>query len=494
MFLIRVILILPAKLLWWFTVSVWLNICDAMALPIYAYRKMRDKSTPTHGDAAFATLKTLRDRGHLKQDGWLIGIVEKKRVYTAAEACVLGAAPRRTGKSLMASAQLRDLAERERKADIVVVDPHGDLRRMTEAYFVEKGFQTRTIDFTRPQASEKYNVTSVMRPLSKFNFDRDIDQFLKLVMPDDKKSSNDHFPAFARIMMAGATSYMMRTEAGTVTLSQVVERLTGNIQQRNEMFSAMRAAGNAVERLAMNAFEEASSKERGSFSTTLARKLNIWLRESFRHITSEGEWTWEDVFLSEAPTVTYIKAGAGADEGAAARLILGNAINTRGYMWDDLQNSYTGRGRPKFPRELRILVDEARLIGNCSAIVDAVTQLGKADVTVILWFLAMRDVYDIYPEASVITNSCNTIAFGGGTEMSFYEDFSRTLGDRTIENPGYSEGEHGTSQSANEQARRLMKADELQRMDRTKLAAILGDLSIFADKPARPEGDEVRYL
>lgn len=72
----------------------------------------------------------------------------------------------------------------------------------------------------------------------------------------------------------------------------------------------------------------------------------------------------------------------GTNEGAAARLILGNATNTRRYM--------SNEDGVRCKRDLRILVDEAVTLGNCQAIVDATNELGKAGVFLMLWFLSMR--------------------------------------------------------------------------------------------------------
>jgi hypothetical protein len=238
-------------------------------------------------------------------------------------------------------------------------------------------------------------------------------------------------------------------------------------------------------RQAVNAYDEAGDKERGSFSTTMTRKLKVWLRQGVRALMATGEiddlghivrgWTWEEIFRGEVPTVVYIRTGLGTDEGAAARLILGNAINTRRYMFNE--------GVTKFNRDLRILVDEAVTIGNCQAIIDATNELGKAGVRVMLWYLSTRDVYQTFPNAKTLVNNSDILIFGGGKEMDAYEDFSRMIGEKTIENRGYSQSRQGESQSASEQARRVIKADELRRMPFYEMVAVLGNNGVKCLKP-----------
>lgn len=63
------------------------------------------------------------------------------------------------------------------------------------------------------------------------------------------------------------------------------------------------------------------------------------------------------------------------------------------------------------------------------------------------------------------------------------------VGEKTIENPGRSEGEHGSSESASDQARRVAKADELRRMANDDLVAVMGNISIKSKKPFRLTGE-----
>ncbi|MBP2564539.1 type IV secretory pathway TraG/TraD family ATPase VirD4 [Agrobacterium tumefaciens] len=499
----------PFKVAYWSTTM----LCFAMVGSVkYAmrmqkgFRKWRQKVKPTHGDADFASDKVLKDGGHFDAEGWLVGVVERpgrflswrkrrKRVFTAREACAIGMAPRRTGKTQTAIAQLLELAGRKAKPDVLIVDPAGDIQIATQAAYEAAGYRVIVLNFIDPRGSETYDPLSYLRPYKFYDFDRQIDHLCQLIMPDDATTRETHFQEFARILLAGTMAYLMKDRQDDATLFRAVELLTTDSKARNAMFTDMRKSPDPIVRQAVNAFDEAGDKERGSFSTTMTRKLKVWLRQSVKALTATGEvdpqgaiirgWTWENIYLADTPTAIYIRTGLGTDEGAAARLMLGNAINTRRYMFNE--------GMTKFKRDLRILVDEAVTIGNCQAIIDATNELGKAGVRVMLWYLSTRDVFQTFPNAKTLINNCDIFIFGGGKEMDAYEDFSRMIGEFTVESRSHSTGKHGDSQSANEQARRRAKADELRRQEFYELTAIISNFAVKLRKPFNVHGPEPVY-
>lgn len=447
------------------------------------YWAQRNKPN-THGDAHFADWKELKHTNHAKSDGWYMGLVDGQRVYTDGEACAIGVAPRRTGKSNMGKAQILAQATRQVKPDLVVFDPHGDLRPATLMRLRAEGYKDYFLNFEDPLRSDHYNPLSFVRT-NPFHQSKDCDQIMQLIMAPDSKADNEHFTDFPRLVMAGLIAYQQRRNLPKAKIHEVVRLMIADEKSRAVVFDDMVKNGGVVERAAVTAFRNAGERERGSFGTTMARKLGIWTRPGFVHITEKDGFTWRDIFLDPQPIVVFITTGGSNIEGAAARLILGNAINTRLQLWPDVVANHSGAGQPKFPKELKVLVDETRLLGNCSAIVTAITETGKMGVSLMMWVLGMRDIFDIYPEASVIVNSCNAVIFGGGTEMSTYEDFSRMVGDKTIENPGRSESESGESASLTEQAQRVVKADQLRRLPPDELVAVMGVTSIKAKKPFR---------
>lgn len=470
------------------------------------------KGLTTHGDADWAAWKQLRSNGHLEPLGWFCATLMREgrfwrmmptswrrvRVFTHRDASLFLIAPKGRGKSQSIIAAIREQAGRTVQPDLVIGDPAGDIEAATRETLRQAGYSIIRIDLINPPSGQSCDVLNFLRPMSRFDFDRDVDQFCHLVLPDDAHTREAHFQEFSRILLAGALTYLLETSPNETTLYRVVEILTTDAKERRLMFEAMRKKGSSLVRQAVNAYEEAGDRERGSFSTTMTRKLKIWLRESVKHVTQTSRllpngdidrgWTWEDVYEADFPVVVFIKTGLGTDEGAVARLIMGNAVNTRRRMWNHLGN----QDRP-FPKPLRIIADEARTIGNCNAFMDANNELRKAGVSTLLSYISLRDVRDIYPQADTLIAGSDIVVFGGSNEMAFYKEVSEILGDKTIESASKSESAHGQSKGANEQARRLMKPDELRRLRYEDCVVVLDNLALKANKPFTRKTSSVEY-
>lgn len=456
------------------------------------------KSLTTHGDADWAAAKQLKEKGHLTPQGWLCAIFNRKRVFTDKDASLLLIAPKGQGKTQTVIATVREQAGRQVQPDLVICDPAGDIEPGTRETLKNAGYSIIRIDLVNPPSGQQYDVLNILKPSSRYDFDRDVDQLCQLVFPDDAHTREAHFQEFARILLAGTISYMIKEKPNETTLHRVVERLTTNAKGRKAMFEDMKKHGDSLVRQAINAFDDAGEREQGSFSTTMTRKLKVWLREAVKHVSETGQilpngeinrgWTWEDVYESDFPVAVFIKTGLGTDEGAVARLIIGNAVNTRRRMHNHLISQGV-----QFPKPLRIVVDEARTIGNCNALLDANNELRKAGVSTMLCYLSLKDIRDIFPQADTLIAGSNIIIFGGSNEITFYEEMSRILGDKTIESGSKSESAHGQSKGANEQARRLMKADELRRLKYEECVVILGNLALRASKPFSLSNKGVAY-
>lgn len=472
-----------------------------------------ERSAKTHGDADWSSWEDLEKHGHFKRDGWLIGIVQRRRfwrwgrvsefIYTRSDASGLAVAPKGEGKSQTAIAQLKDIATRKAKDDVVVVDPAGDLRAGAEAAFREAGYRVLVIDANDTKSSAKYDPFTVLRVSSEDDFDRDVEQMCELILPDDKDSQNPHFQEFARKMLMGMTAFQMENNRNTTTLNSVVMDLTTGVDKRMSIFTQMRQSANPLVQQAVSAYDEAGSKERGSFSTTMARKLGVWLRVPVRKLTQydAGEtgardrgWTWEQVYLDDVPTVVFVISGLGTGEGPLSRLILGNAINTRRYMYNAMR-AVSKSDRVQFSRGLRVFVDEAKELGRCQAIMDANNTLRKAGVSTMMYWLSSRDVFNTYGDdaVSLIQNS-DLFVFGGSKEKSWSEELSWLIGEKTIANPSGSENDSGTSHGYSEQARRVAKSDEIRRLPFQAMIYINSRVAARCAKPFEIREDGVAHF
>jgi type IV secretory pathway TraG/TraD family ATPase VirD4 len=247
---------------------------------------------------------------------------------------------------------------------------------------------------------------------------------------------------------------------------------------------------------ALAIFEKMGTSNEGvSMLSTALRKVEPWsmaaIKEVARHKPTNPAdksrgWTFEMMFANPAPVAMFIRTGLGTGGAEFSRLIYGNAINTVRRQWN-----HTGK---PLQRPLRIIVDEARTVGNCNAFMDANNELGKAGVTLFLCFLSIKDVRDTYPQADTLLNGCDWVVFGGGKELTYYKEVSELMGDRTASSQGQSESDSGESRSRHEIARRLMKPDELRTLPYEKCIAVAGDAVVKLDKPFRRKPNGVDLL
>jgi type IV secretion system protein VirD4 len=425
----------------------------------------------THGNAKWATKQELKP--HFSPLGFYVANLDGKRVYTGPEKNVLLCAPPAQGKTQTLVACLKDLATRE-KTDLVINDPAGDIEKGVRSDFEAKRYRVWCINIADPpRTNTRYNPLTFINKEMFFDYERDVQSLANLILPDDVHTREEHFQNFARMMLVAA---LIKADMGDVkpTLYDVVEVLS-DPRKLVSYFSGY--SDSLLVQQAVRAYDAAGDKEKGSFITTLARKLTGWAQKAMRYVLQDDPvkpWTWENLYQDDQPTVIFLRAGLGTNEGAVARLILGNAINTRRRMWN--------KGEA-FKRPLKLIIDEALTIGNCAAIQDAVNELRKAKVNVFMCWLSLQSLKDTLSQAENIINACELVVFGGGRDMKLYKEVSDLMGDRTIESGSRNENEHGESKGASEQARRLIKPDELRGLPYGELAMTLGALNVRAEKP-----------
>jgi type IV secretory pathway TraG/TraD family ATPase VirD4 len=448
------------------------------------------KDSPVHGDAAWAPRSTLKDAGHFQEAGWLVGLLDSKRIYTKKNASVLCIAPKGQGKTLTQIAAALNLIGRSHKDDLVIFDPAGDIEPATRPAAETAGYKVLRLDLEDPRNGNPHNVMSFLRPHDVYGFEKDLAKFSELVLPDDAKMRDEHWVNMGRKLLIGTIVGMLERDSEMPKLDEVVDLLITDARQRRLAFEMFSKCSNPIVKAAVNAFEEAGDRERGSFSTTLARKLGLWQRLAVRAATQNDGWTWEQVFDEPEPVVVYLKTGLGDDEGGVARLLLGNAINTRRRRWNEIVKT----PGVKFPKGLRILCDETALLGHCQALLDANAELRKADTSTWLTFQTIADIRNIYARANTLVVNSDLMVFGGSNEMELNEQISKVIGDTTIESGSRSENSSGSSVGVSEQGRRLIKADQIRRLAFEDVLLVMGGRAVKAKKAFKITRAGIRYL
>jgi type IV secretory pathway TraG/TraD family ATPase VirD4 len=170
-----------------------------------------------------------------------------------------------------------------------------------------------------------------------------------------------------------------------------------------------------------------------------------------------------------------------------SRVVYGNAINAVGRIWNKTN-------RP-LSRELRLVIDEAGLVGYCNAVVHGFERLRKAGVRVMLCFLSMEEFQSTYKEAGTLLSGCDLAVWGGSRDMKLYREASEVAGNKTILNKSFSESDNGKSKGFSEQGLRLVSPDYLMRMEYEEQILFLGTLVVKCRKTFRRlRGGGVQHL
>lgn len=442
-------------------------------------------------DAAFASDRELRKRGYLDPaGGYLVGLTSSgKRVFTNREDSALIVGRKGAGKSQTMIASIRAFAAGLGQAtpDIIVTDPVGEIERATRDQLERAGYGVLVLNLADPaNALHGYNPLNFVDVFDDYEFDIDLTTLAELLVPPDVHTRDEHFVDIAQALVTSALGYFLRYEPRNASLAHIAQSLAANREGFDALLKKIAVAHEPIIQQGVTAINAAGQKnERGSIFTSMSRKLRPYMTKAVERLTDLGHddngarrrgWTWEDILEGERPTIVYVRTGLGrgAVSGPFVRLVMGNAINTA-------RRILVRRG--PLERGLRIFVDEARDIGNCRAIIDANNELRKANVSVFLCYLAMKDIRSSFPDWETLVGGCALIVPGGMNDIGFYEEVSRSIGEVTAYTHSEYEETNGSRRGRSETRERLIRADQLRRLPPGEFVVVMGDVVGRLRKP-----------
>jgi type IV secretory pathway TraG/TraD family ATPase VirD4 len=494
---LKAIIVTPVKIAYW-SATTSMNAVVGSAAFIGNVRKWRDKDLPAHGTASYATDKVLKASGHLNPGGFYMGVSSKgKRLYSHPERSGVLMAPPGMGKSQHFIAYLKSLEvlAPEKRPYLIVSDPANELYRECAPVMAAVGYNIAKISLTEPNQWTKYDVLAELDPHDTYQYDDDLKRLCELFIPDEPNSKQPHFLEFARLLLKCVITVNVKYEGNRKTIGELVSELVLE-SKREALFKRIKPYNDDYVTAVLDTISKMGDKPEGlSMMSTALRKLEPWSNAAVKEVTTYGPnlngqntrgWTWEQMLLHPEPFVLFINTGTNQGGGALSRVIYGNAINAVGRIWNKTD-------RP-LSRELRVVIDEAGLVGYCNAVVHGFERLRKAGVRVMLCFLSMEEFHSTYKESATIWSGSDVAVWGGSRDMKLYKEVSEFIGDKTIQNKNYSQSDHGESKGYGEQARRLIKPDELMRMEYEEQILLLGTLTVKCGKTFRRTKDGVKHL
>ncbi|TIT36138.1 MAG: type IV secretion system protein VirD4 [Mesorhizobium sp.] len=466
-----------------------------------AVKKWRDKDKPTHGNASFASDKDLKKRGYFRPRGFLMCVTGKgQRVFTRDERSVLVMAPPGAGKSQHFISDLRVLMERPdaQLPFLMIGDAGNELFNSVGHLLKRRGYQIAKIDAVEPDQWTKYDILSGLDPRDhmRFLFNTQLKGICEGMVADEPNSKNPHFVEFARLLLKCVIAVDVKYEGNRRTIAEMVDLLLDDAA-RDAMLKRAAAYNDSHIKATLRAMSKLQDKPEGlSMMTTSLRKLESWNDDAVKEVTTFGNdmhghyrrgWNFTQMFSQDKPVVLFIRTGYQDVGGDLSRIIYSNAVNEVSAMWD-------ATNKP-LKRELVVYVDEAGLTGYCAAFVKAFSRLRKVGVRLRLCFVGMEEFKQTYPkDHKTLLNGCDMLVFGGSNDMDLNELATKLAGEFTVQSRNESESSSGESKGRSEQPRKLIKPDEIRRMEYEEALAFIDHIVVRGRKPWRIGKKGIAYL
>jgi len=432
-----------------------------------------------------------------------------KRVYCDREASLITIGQKGLGKTQSMIALVKALAnmpartidvhgakvEKQILPDLVIYDPKTGVLKATRKELQNLGYRIYTLDIREPAKSDLlYDPLSILDPLDTYDYDRQLDALARLISPQAMHGRNDHFDSYPRIMIAGVIKHCLI--AKKVGLAECVERLIVSKTERDKLFKEMGNSRDPIIQGAVEAFESAGDREKGSFITTNFEKMKFWLRPSVKYITQGGpgdlakiNWTWEKVFDDPDPVAVFIVGGLGTDEGSLVRLIVGNAINSARRRFN--------KSEEPLKKPLWLLIDECKTLGYCDAVMNINRELREAGVNLGMWWLSYEDGKKTYPDWITLLSGCDKIIYGNSGDLEWYGHIEKELGKTTVQTKSESESAYSKGKGRHEASRNLKDASELAELPFEDCIGIFrskkGVLKVHGRKPFFIKNNQVGF-
>ncbi|MGE0278655.1 MAG: type IV secretory system conjugative DNA transfer family protein [Nitrospiraceae bacterium] len=442
---------------------------------------------PAYGAASWASQSQLNrvPTGFAlgKLGGWRL---QPRPVFADPESCIIMVGQRGAGKSLTMGASLHHASG----DTLLVFDPPGQLLATHADALRERGYRLVHIDLDNPLAGVPFDPMVLLEGSTRYTFERDVDTLARLVIGEVEGSGDSaaqHFAEMGVNLIAGVIAHLWSHAREQCTMAEVARILSvGGPARRRKAFERMAAeASNSVTRAAVNAFEEAGDRERGSFATTLMRKLKPWTQAVALDLCKrEVGWTFDELFTLAEPVAVFLTGGVGAREATSplTRMIVGQAAATLSRLYNET--------RTPLARPVKLLLDEADNLGACAPLINIVTELRKQRVTAFLCVQSLEQLKRNYRgQYQTLLQNADLIVCGGMKSPKEYLEISQLIGTRTV-NP-ITKGP--SSVSVGEAPRALMGIDDLFAMPKTEHVAVLNGMAVKLLKPYTLRGGRVWY-
>lgn len=487
-----------------FETIIWLVI----ALPIHISRLKN-----SHGSARWANFDDLGYSGFFKPTKYAkafeVNLLEDKGVVLGefngrilrdnGKTHILLSAPTRTGKGV--SVIIPTLVD-SWSDSVFVLDVKGENYQMTSGWRHNK-FNNDILYFSPKKGNScHFNPLAEIRYLSEREIE-DAKTIADLIVVGDEKSADPFWETAGSDFILGVILYVLYKGRGNAGLGDVVDFITDTsapLSDRMEEIKtkAMFKKNNPNDKKIMEKLEIIYSDEKdivrkgrhpfiarcmadtlskgektmASIVATAKAKLSVFQMPTVKANTSSSDFHIIDLMASKKPKSLYIVIEPG-DLQSLAPLLRILVIQCVTLLTPEMD--YTGKGGGvKFNHRLLMLLDEFPAIGKMEILEKAIGYVAGYGMKMMIVVQSLDQLNKIYTKDNMFLSNCQCQVFYTANENATAEYVSKTIGTKTIKTHSISGGLLNRNVSVSEQARDLIKPEEVRRFPLDKILLLVG--------------------
>lgn len=491
----------------------WILIIEFIVYVILAFPINLLKSKDSYGTARWANFDDLGYSGFFKPTKYAkafeVNLLEEKGVVLGefngrilrdnGKTHILLSAPTRTGKGV--SVIIPTLVD-SWSDSVFVLDVKGENYQMTSGWRHNK-FNNDILYFSPKKGNScHFNPLAEIRYLSEREIE-DAKTIADLIVVGDEKSADPFWETAGSDFILGVILYVLYKGRGQAGLGDVVDFITDTSATLSERMEKIKNGrmfdkNNPNDKKIMEKLEIIYSDEKdivrkgrhpfiarcmadtlskgektmASIVATAKAKLSVFQMPTVKANTSSSDFHIIDLMASKKPKSLYIVIEPG-DLQSLAPLLRILVIQCVTLLTPEMD--YTGKGGGvKFNHRLLMLLDEFPAIGKMEILEKAIGYVAGYGMKMMIVVQSLDQLNKIYTKDNMFLSNCQCQVFYTANENATAEYVSKTIGTKTIKTHSISGGLLNRNVSVSEQARDLIKPEEVRRFPLDKILLLVG--------------------
>lgn len=346
------------------------------------------------------------------------------------------------------------------KPSILITDPKGELLAISRQHLVSRGYQIHVVAFDQPDLSDGFDPLPWLSSEHFGGIDYGAAQHLaQTIIPVNPNEKDPFWSNAARTIVASAAVMAFRaggTFADALGLAyQIALSSSEQFAQQVAQLRSVDAWASAQLQGLANVLAN-DPKLAGNIGADLIAKFSAWTTPAMLSIFSRPSFQWEDVLEGGEPRAVFVLAASHHSEQQA--VVIASLIAAAHRIQ---------RKQNRLPRPLWVLADEFGNVGRLPNLLDALTTLPGAGVSMAIGLQSIPQVESVYgqSEAKVALEALHGMTVFPGLGFDSASWVSDRLGQMTVSTWSKSTAADNSRQwTKGEHQRKVLMPDEIMTM------------------------------